>query len=254
MFFKKQKIPTVTFYTPSAFWHAHFSEIVVPAKNCMPAWWSKDNTRPSALRRFAQCWQDQGFIKEPKYASNINRCPGFADQFENSWLLCAPCDIVLNITGDENWKFFAAIPNFNINQHLSAESAGLFEFKQKQNLKFEYPYDIRTATGTVDLMYIPAVWHTNYNEFGNMEVLPGQMTVNPTFALPLNLNTLVTKEKSFVAIKRGTVLAQLRFSKSVQIKVELSNDESASSWTGLFDRATDYKQHCKNHRGDNNDS
>jgi hypothetical protein len=103
-------------------------------------------------------------------------------------------------------------------------------------------------------MYIPAVWHTNYDEFGNMEILPGQMTVNPTFSLPLNLNTLVTKEKSFIGIKRGTVLAQLRFSKPVQLKVELSNDESATSWTGLFDRATDYKQHCKTHRGDSNDS
>jgi hypothetical protein len=254
MFFKKQNTSKVIFHTFSSWWEENFYDIVVPAKHCMPSWWSKDNTTPTAMRRLKQCWEEKGFIKDPKYASNLNRCPGFADQFNNSWFLCAPSDVVIDIIDFEEWNFSAAIPNFGIHQHKSYESAGMLEFKQKQNLKFVCPFDIRTDAGVVDLMYIPATWHTNYSELGDMEILPGQMTINPSFGLPLNLNTIVTKEKDFISIKKGTVLAQLRFSKPVEVVVVRSEDESAGRWSGSFDRATDYRQHCKKHRGDINDS
>jgi hypothetical protein len=49
-------------------------------------------------------------------------------------------------------------------------------------------------------------------------------------------------------------LAQLRFSKPVEVVVVRSEDESAGRWSGSFDRATDYRQHCKKHLGDINDS
>lgn len=254
MFWRKEKPVKVVFHTFSSWWQENFYEFIKPAKDCMPSWYSRENTKLPAFRRLKQCWENSGHIRDPKYANNLNRCPGFADQFDNSWMFCAPTDLVIDISGFEEWNFDSAIPNLQIHQHKSYESAGLIEFKQKQNLKLVCPFDIRSKNGTVDMMFIPALWHTNYEELGNMEILPGQMTITPTFGLPLNLNTLVTKEKNFIAIKKGTVLAQLKFSKPVEFEVVRGDDESAGRWSAAFDRATDYRQHCKKHRGEKNDS
>lgn len=248
----KKKSKKIKFITPSLWWVENFKNMVVPAKTKMPDWYTPENTQLPILKRIRQEWnknkQGVGIPAGPR--NTVNKCPAFIDSFTNTWLILAPCDIVIDIKTNEQWSWTSAIPNFGLKQHSSVELAGFGQFKNKQNLKFVYPYHIKTVTEAVDMMILPASWHTNYEEMGNMEILTGKVTCTPTFSIPLNLNTLVTTDNTLITIKQGTVLAQMHFYSPVELEVEYCKDESFV-WSGLFDRTTNYRQECKKHNGEN---
>lgn len=167
-------------------------KIIVPSTPKSSCWWSR--------------LKSIGYNQK----ANIRTCPAVNDVLVNSFLLKAPCDMVISVSKDSEYTYDSECDMFSIESHHSSQYHTDKDniFKGKLNIKFVMPVLIRTDN--VPLMFLQPMYHNSNTSF---MVLNGTITGTYTDKQPLLVNILVDIPKTDTPvtynIKSGDVLAYL---------------------------------------------
>ena len=149
----------------------------------------------------------------------IKTCPAIVGLLKKSFLIKAPCDILITVNNKGEWVSEVAdtdmikVSNHNADQYMT-ESKESNLFDNKFNLKFEYPVVLRSSM--IPWIFLQPTYHKEMW----FQVAQGVIEGKYTKAQALNLNVFVDipKETQTYKIKHGDVLAYLWLPEMVELQ------------------------------------
>jgi len=201
-------------------------DIVVPIKGNFPNYWKylrKDKQSIKDAAEFAHLEHKQHMKKEipgdkfpylqnkfGRSTTNAMFCPSFLELFNNSFLLKAPCEILIDIDSKAGKMDIVPIDGrlMYIQRHNLRDQLWGDHNDNLINVKFAANWMIRTTSKPTKLVFFDPTYFTDQP----YSVMPGVLPVVPHHEVSLNLNVFFDKrefsEKHYTKIiKKGEVLS-----------------------------------------------
>jgi hypothetical protein len=148
------------------------------------------------------------------------KCPAHTDFMKNTFVFCAPFDITIDISIDEENKKFNIFCS-NISQEI---------FDQIIDTRFLYdrgtnPYPtigidwltVFTAKESIQMQVTPAFMH--YNDFTEKTaVIPGEFDIGK-WTRPVELVFEIKKSQETISIKKGDAISYIKFLSNDRVKL-----------------------------------
>lgn len=155
----------------------------------------------------------------------VRQCPGIKDLMNNSYMVKAPCDIVIGVDRG-GLKFSQPADTFllKIQHHHPIQFHSQIEkhniFKDQMNVKFTFPIRVKTKN-KVSWMFTNPVYH---NADSKLDVVLGQVAGDYTQTTSLILNTTIkVSENQDIHIRKGDVLAYMVFPEKMNLVRKQNN-------------------------------
>jgi hypothetical protein len=230
MFWKKKKENKLQFsfiHLNKQFLDVDMEDIVVPVKGNYPDYWKylrKDKMSQKEMAEFAHLehrfHNKKASQKDGKFpylsnkfgrsTTNAMFCPSFLELFNNSFLLKAPCEILIDITPKESRMDVVPIDSklMYIQRHSLRGQLWGDHNDDLINVKFAANWMIRTTTKPTKLVFLDPTYFNSQP----YSVMPGVLPVVPHHEVSLNLNVVFDKrrfggENYTKIIKKGEVLS-----------------------------------------------
>ena len=218
-FFKKNDSIDVKIHVYSKYYAENVSEIFHKTK--YPTWTKsiKTKSKDEIVR---------SIFNGGSPGNTIKQCPAFIDIISNSFTLCSPCDIVIEIDKlTKNWKAYSRWSKVALSEHdLMSQMGPDNPLSNKGiHIKIENPFMISSSQNMDQYIYI----------YIYTQIIPNE-----------NNNSNSHDEKKSIFIKKGDVLAYLYYGKNITINKIESEYLHPDEWRDKFCIVSDYKKLAPN--------
>lgn len=243
-FFKKNDSIDVKIHVYSKYYAENVSEIFHKTK--YPTWTKSIKTK-------SKDEMVRSIFNGGSPGNTIKQCPAFIDIISNSFTLCSPCDIVIEIDKlTKNWKAYSRWSKVALSEHdLMSQMGPDNPLSNKGiHIKIENPFMI-SSSQNMDLVFVQPMYHG----LSDFMILPGVVRTNKKMPLDLNVNMFIPNEninsnshdeKKSIFIKKGDVLAYLYYGKNITINKIESEYLHPDEWRDKFCIVSDYKKLAPN--------